>query len=175
MPAVDFQDLVVGKEIGIGRNGSLFRVSWKGKEYALKQFDVGKDGIEGYENELAAYERMEKLWGEVVPKPYFVSETPSGGVKLLGLQLGASIDDSLVDANEMWKQWQQSHALLEHDYGIRHNDAESGQNSILISDGDGQHRLAIIDFESWDDLWDLESSRHAITNSSPAMQLNKYH
>jgi hypothetical protein len=153
LPTVDFLDLVVGKEIGIGRNGSLFQVSWKGNEYALKQFDVGKDGIEGFENEIAAYERTEEVWGKLVPKPYFVSETPSGGVKLLGLQLGSSIDDSLVDGNEMWKQWQQAHAVLEHDYGIRHNDAESGRNSILIDDGQGHQQLAIIDFESWNDLF----------------------
>ena len=152
VPTVDFQDLVVGKEIGIGRNGSLFRVSWKGKEYAMKQFDVGKDGIQGYENEITAYGRTKKVWGELVPKPYFVSETPSGGVRLLGLQLGSPIDDSFVDANDIWELWQQSHTILENDYGIRHNEASSGQNSILIEDGHGQQRLAIIDFESWDDL-----------------------
>lgn len=153
LPTVDFRDLVVGKEIGIGRNGSLFQVSWKGKEYALKQFDVGKDGVEGFENETAAYERTEEVWGEIVPTPYFVSETPSGGVKLLGLQLGSSIDDSVVHGNEMWKQWQHAHAILEQDYGIHHNDAEGGRNSILIDDGQGHQQLAVIDFESWNDLF----------------------
>ena len=153
LPIVDFQDLVIGKEIGVGRNGSLFKVSWMGKAYALKQFDVRKDGIEGFAYEVAAYERTEPVWGKLVPKPYFLSETPSGGVKLLGLQLGSSIDDSIVDGEEMWKEWQQAHAVLEHDFGIRHNDSESGRNSILIGDGLGHQQLAIIDFESWEDLF----------------------
>lgn len=51
---------------------------------------------------------------------------------LLGLQLGSSIDDSLVDSNEMWEQWNEAHAILETDYGIRHNDAESGRTSTMV-------------------------------------------
>ena len=153
LSTVDFQDLTIGKELGIGRNGSLFQVSWKGKEYALKQFDIRKDGLKRFENEIAAYLRLEKVWGKLVPRPYFISEAPSGGVKLLGLQLGSSIDDSLVDRSAMWEQWQQAHAVLEQNYGIRHNDAENGRNTIFIDDGTGSHRqLAIVDFESWDDL-----------------------
>lgn len=75
-----------------------------------------------------------------------------GGGELLGLQLGSSIDDSVIDGEEMWEQWQQAHAVLEHDYGIRHNDAEYGRNAILLGDGRGHQQLAIIDFESWEDL-----------------------
>ena len=46
-----------------------------------------------------------------------------------------------------------AHAVLEHNYDIRHNDAENGRNTIFIDDGTGSHRqLAIVDFESWDDL-----------------------
>ena len=122
-------------------------------EGKLKQFDVGKDGVEPFEEEIAAYKRLEEVWGKLVPRPYFVSESPSGGVKLLGLELGSSIDDFSFEGSELWRQWQEAHAVLEHDYGIRHNDAESGRNSILI-DCQGHSRLAIIDFESWDDLWD---------------------
>lgn len=154
LPTVDFYDLVIENEIGVGRNGSVFQVSWKGKEYAMKQFDTGKDGSTRFEKEVAAYERTEDLWGELVPRPYFVSETPSGGVKLLGLQLGSSVDSSVDgNGNSVWKKWQEAHAILERDYGIRHNDSSCGANSIFISDANGKRQLAIIDFESWEDLF----------------------
>lgn len=34
LPQVDFDDLVVGEELGSGRNGSLFKVKWNGEAYA---------------------------------------------------------------------------------------------------------------------------------------------
>ena len=64
-----------------------------------------------------------------------MSETLSGSVKLLGLKLGYSVDDNVVEQREsVWKQLQRAHSILEYDYGIRHNDAENGRNSIFIDD-----------------------------------------
>lgn len=55
----------------------------------MKQLNVGKDGEEGFSKELgAAYKILEKVWGKLVPKPMFLSESISGGVCFLGLQLG---------------------------------------------------------------------------------------
>ena len=88
-------------------------VAGKGTNYALKQFDAGMDGMKGFDNEIAAYARTKEVWGKLVPTPYFVSETPSGGVKLLGLQLGLPIDDTLVPGNEMSKQLNEAHAILD--------------------------------------------------------------
>ena len=53
----------------------------------------------------------------------------------------------------MLEQLKEAHAILEKDYGIRHNDAEEGRNSILIDDGKDHQRVAVIDFESWEDLF----------------------
>ena len=91
--------------------------------------------------------------GEISPQTLLYFGNPIRWGKLLGLQLGSTIDDSLVDRNAMWEQWQQAHAVLEHNYDIRHNDAENGRNTNFIDDGTGSHRqLAIVDYESWDDL-----------------------
>ena len=151
LPHVDFEDLIIGEEMGIGRNGSLFKVIWNGKDYAMKQFDSGKDGKERFENELKAYNRTKRVWGRLVPRPYFVSESLSGSVKLLGIQLGSEIDES-CDSDRVFLEWKKAHETLEREFGIRHNDAEGGKNSILIQDGKGSWNVAIIDFESWQDL-----------------------
>jgi len=74
---VPFQDLEIGPEIGYGRNGSVFRVQWNNKSFALKQFDLHKGGWDAFHREIAAYTRLQKTWGRLVVEPMFVSESPS--------------------------------------------------------------------------------------------------
>jgi hypothetical protein len=41
---------------------------------------------------------------------------------------------------------------LRNDYGIRHNDTDFRRNMIIITDTDGNERVAAIDFEDWDQV-----------------------
>lgn len=128
------------------------RWQWQGKRYALKQFDVGKHGVAGFEHELAAYYRTRPAWGKLVPRPYFLSETPSGGVKLLGLQLGREVarSDTEEKKNEMLLQWKAALDRLEIQYCVQQNDAE-GRNAIIVKHDD-HDRAVVIDFEDWIDV-----------------------
>lgn len=145
---VDFKELSIGNVLGIGRNGTVFKVAWKGETYALKQFDIRKDGEDGFQKELVAYARTQAAWGKLVPKPFFVSETPSGGVKLLGLQLGRNMNKSEVEDPDIGNQCNVALDTLRDEYGIDHNDPG---NAIMLK-SDGRDRVAIIDFEDWNDV-----------------------
>ena len=67
----------------------MFLAEWKDRKVALKEFDVAKSGCT-FQDELKSYARVRRDWGVLVPEPLFVSESWSGGVKFLGMQLGRS-------------------------------------------------------------------------------------
>ena len=144
---VAYDDITILGVVGEGRNGGCFKVKWKGTEYAMKQFDIGRDGDEFFQNEIRAYMKLRDAWGVLVPRPIFWSESYSGGVMFLGLQLGREPrdDDDLKEFHVVLKR-------LEEQYGIRHNDSDRGRNMIVITDSDGSNRVAAIDFEDWDDV-----------------------
>ena len=144
---VAYDDITILGVVGEGRNGGCFKVKWKGTEYAMKQFDIGRDGDEFFQNEIRAYMKLRDAWGVLVPRPIFWSESYSGGVMFLGLQLGRESrdDDDLEKFHVVLKR-------LEEQYGIRHNDADRGRNMIVITDCDGKDRVVAIDFEDWDDV-----------------------
>jgi hypothetical protein len=147
LPNIPYNDIVIGDVIGDGRNGSCFKVVWNGQEFAMKQFDMGKGGDTPYRREIAAYMRLRDAWGKLVPKPMFLSESPSGWVKFLGLQLGR-MPNEFDDLGERY----QILRSLKQEYGVRHNDAE-GRNMIFIADSvTGVERMVAIDFEDWDDV-----------------------
>jgi hypothetical protein len=130
--------------IGAGRNGCCFKVNWNGQMYAMKQFDIVRDGDTYFKKELRAYLELKAAWGILVPRPIFWSESKSGGRLFLGLQLGRE-----PTADDDTSQFKNVLTRLQKEYGIRHNDAE-GRNMIYISDADGVERIAAIDFEDWD-------------------------
>jgi hypothetical protein len=147
LPNISYNDIVISDVIGDGRNGSCFKVVWKGQDFAMKQFDMGKRGDAPYRKEISAYMRLRDAWGKLVPQPMFLSESPSGWVKFLGLQLGRMPND--FDDLRGWNKILRS---LEQEYGIRHNDAEE-RNMIFIADNvSGGERMVTIDLEDWDDV-----------------------
>jgi hypothetical protein len=133
--------------IGVGRNGACFKVKWNETEYALKQFDIGRHGDMNFVKEISAYMLLQDVWGILVPRPVFLSESFSGGVMFLGLQLGRppNATDDVSDISNVIHR-------IEKEYGIRHNDAAFGRNMIIITDADGVERVAAIDFEDWDEV-----------------------
>jgi hypothetical protein len=151
LPILNFWDLKFGERLGSGRNGSVFKVCWGGNSAAVKQFDVGRDGDENFDKEVCAYARTRSVWGKLVPEPLFLSESPSGGVKFLGLQPGRPLNDEECENDDLFcQQWQSVLATLENEFGIQHNDARG--NAIVI-ETNGEERLVAIDFEDWEDLF----------------------
>lgn len=138
---VPFKDIKLGPELGFGRNGSVFKARWNNHNFALKQYDLHKGGYAAFHKELAVYKHLEDAWGRLTPEPKFVSESPSGGIQYLGLELGR--DPSGSDYSS--KEWSAVLHSLEHDYGVQHYDADRC-NGLIITRG-GQDRLVAIDFE----------------------------
>ena len=133
--------------LGYGYNGVCFKVKWNGTEYAMKQFDIGQDGDTFFSREIRAYMLLQSAWGILVPRPIFISESFSGGVMFLGLQLGRESKNN-DDIHKFEKVLEQ----IETEYGIRHNDAERGRNMITITDSNGVARVVAIDFEVWNEV-----------------------
>jgi hypothetical protein len=144
LPYVTIDKIEIIDVIGAGRNGCCFKVNWNGQMYAMKQFDIVRDGDTYFKKELCAYLELKTAWGILVPRPMFWSESKSGGRLFLGLQLGRE-----RTADDDTSQFQIVLNRLQKEYGIRHNDAER-RNMIYISDADGVERIAAIDFEDWD-------------------------
>jgi hypothetical protein len=156
IPWVNLKDFHIGKEspIGCGRNGAVFRATWKGMDVALKQFDVRTTaGQSAYDTELLAYSRLQDAYGKFVPKPMFLSESPSGGVQFLALQMGREVRAG-NSADEKIAHMSFRESLLDklrNKYGIRHNDPHN--NFVILQNKAGKDHLAMIDFEDWEDLW----------------------
>ena len=143
---VPFKDLKIGAEIGFGRNGSVFRVQWKNQSFALKQFDLRKGGYDAFHREMAAYTRLQDAWGRLVPEPVFVSESPSGAIRCLGLELGRDPSGSKCHTNE----WSSVLKSLETGYGIRLPDSICGNGLILTKNG--KEHMVAIDLEEWSEV-----------------------
>jgi hypothetical protein len=147
LPHVSYRDLKIVDVLGCGQNGAVLKVLWRGREAAMKQFDVGKRGYEPFDSELAAYMKLRDAWGVLVPTPLFLSKSVSGGVVFLGLELGRDPGD---DAYYQSEQWENVLRSLE-GYGIRHSDAKC-RNALVIKDANGSERLVASDLEYWNEV-----------------------
>jgi hypothetical protein len=147
LPQVPFDDIEILDELGTVRNGSCLKVKWNGEEYAMKQFDIGWHGDQQYCHEIEAYAILKEAWGDLVPCPLFLSESFSGGILFLGLQLGRKPTEQDKNFDLNVKEITQR---LEMEYGIYHNDVED-RNMVVISDENGCDKLVAIDFEDWED------------------------
>jgi hypothetical protein len=129
--------------LGYGHNGVVFVANWQGQKVALKQFDVGKDGYECFDKEVTAYLALEAVWGLLVARPLFVSESWSGWIKFIGLQLGR---DPLPGDDV--SEWSNVLSTLENEYGFRHDDAEDLNMIFIFDEKTNSERLVAIDLES---------------------------
>ncbi|KAG7368279.1 hypothetical protein IV203_031022 [Nitzschia inconspicua] len=140
---ISIDDVEIIGTLGYGHNGVVYAAKWGGKKVALKQFDVGKDGYEYYDKEIAAYVALKDAWGELVATPFFVAESWSGWVKFIGLQLGR--DPGPTDDIS---QWRNVLSTLEAQYGFRHDDAENGNMVFVVDEATGVEKLVAIDLEA---------------------------
>jgi hypothetical protein len=98
---------------------------------AVKQFDHTKNP-RTYETELEAYNRLQDDWGILVLKPFFISESPSGNVRFLGMQLGRPTSDNEPVADA----YANVHAKLKQKYGCQQLDCWShDKNCVYLEDG----------------------------------------
>jgi hypothetical protein len=141
IPLVYCEEIELLRELGRGNN-HVRLARWRGQEVAVKSFDIFKD-YRWFEREVRAYEHLKDVWGELVPKPYFISNM-YGTIALLGMQLGREPNSS--DTN-----FASERALLfsrlVHEYDFDHLDTDWG-NVIYIPDGEGKERLVAMDLES---------------------------
>ena len=145
---VPIENVTIIRGLGYGRNGVVFLADWQGKKVALKQFDVGKDGYEFFDKELAAYSALQDAWGKLVARPLFVSESWSGWIKFIGLQLGRD-----PRPGDDISEWRNILATLQKKYGFQHDDADNGNMIFVLDEETGCERLVAIDLEA-----------HTITN-----------
>jgi len=141
--AIDFRELKIGQLLGVGKNGDVFASNFDGEEVAVKQFDLSKN-FESYENEVKAYMHLEGAWGELVPTPKFIAQSPSGMVRFLGLQKGR-IPDGDVDG-----KFNILIRTLKTEYHFQPLDYSHGRNCILVDGDNEQEKLLIIDLELWE-------------------------
>lgn len=144
-PFVTYDALRNKTFIAESRNGVVFsaEVAIDGEQgvYAVKQFDLSKN-YEGYKQELEAYKHLQRAWGEVVPRPHFLSASPTGNVRFLGMTMG-DVPMGPVSRKEV----EALQTKLIHDYSFRHLDNSHGQNYITV-----KGKLMMIDFEQWENL-----------------------
>ena len=144
LPEIPIESVEIIGTLGYGHNGVVFLANWNGKKVALKQFDVGKDGYEYFDSELAAYLALEAAWGSLVATPLFVSESWSGWINFIGLQLGR---DPIPgdDVSERIKVL----TTLEKEYGFRHDDTDGGNMVFIFDEKTKTERLVAIDLEAY--------------------------
>ena len=139
---IPFKSVTFLEALGYGLNGCVFRALWKGKEVAVKQFDLGKGGgMEGFLKEIEAYELLRDVQGILIPKALFLTESYGRGIKYLGLQLGrdpTSEDDT--------SSWGEVLGTLRSQYGFIHDDADR-KSGLFIPNGRGGEKLVAIDLE----------------------------
>ena len=136
-------DVQILGNLGYGHNGVVYLAKWGNRMVALKQFDIGKDGYEYFDKEIAAYLALKDAWGKLVTTPLFVSESWSGWIKFIGLQLGRNPEpgDDVSD-------WSTVLTSLESQYGFRHEDADDGNMVFVTDEKTGTERLVAIDLEA---------------------------
>jgi hypothetical protein len=142
IPKIDSKEIEFLGLLGHG-NHEVQLARWKGQTIAVKLFDMIKD-YKWFEREVKAYEHLEKVWGELVPRPYFISEMYGGVIAVLGMQLGR---DPNTDDKHFYRERARLFSKLLHDYGFDHLDTDRG-NVIYIRDGKGKERLVAMDLES---------------------------
>jgi len=142
IPKIDSKEIEFLGLLGQG-NHEVQLARWKGQTMAVKRFDMIKD-YKWFEREVKAYEHLQKVWGELVPRPYFISEMYGGVIAVLGMQLGR---DPNTDDENYYEERDRLFSKLLHDYDFDHLDTDRG-NVIYIPDGQGKERLVAMDLES---------------------------
>jgi hypothetical protein len=143
LPFVSRGDIEIKGVIGCGRNGTVLKAHWAGQEVALKQFDLSKGGEPRFQAEATAYAKLQPAWGKLVPKPLFISESASGNVTFLGLQLGRALTHADVVSGPSMQSLVEE--ILQ-SYGVQLLDVRD-LNFVFLPRQDGTEGLAVIDLE----------------------------
>ena len=152
LPFVSVVDLDIMDPIGYGRNGAVFRVRWKGQQYALKQSDTSTAiGLESFIRESQAYALLQDVWGVLVPKPMFLSELRDPTIKFLGLQLGRTPTDIECRSTSFATNSRKVLQKLYRKFGFEHLDAEVLRNWLYVWTGEiaKPERLVVTDLEDY--------------------------
>ena len=150
--SVDFDEVELRDPIGYGKCGTSFAAIWRDELVAIKVFDSTKPGgQEAFNKEIAAYIHLQGVWGDLVPRPRFVSS--AFGARFLGMQMAHAPGDDACP-----QDWAGVLEKLEKNYRFRHLDVWTGErgddwrNLMVIRDKDGVDRPIVIDLEDYEIL-----------------------
>lgn len=150
--SVDFDEVELWDPIGYGKCGTSFAAKWREELVAVKVFDATKPGgQEAFDNEIAAYIHLQDVWGDLVPKPRFVSS--AFGARFLGMQMAHAPGDDACP-----QDWAGVLEKLEKKYRFRHLDVWTGErgadwrNLMVIRDKDGVDHPIVIDLQDYEIL-----------------------
>jgi len=140
---VSWKSLELLSEIQHGRSGYVVLANYAAQLVAIKLFDIGKRGEKAFRSELSCYQTAKSVQGVAVPRLLFVTESPSGGVVGLGLELGSRLASSFV----AWDAAARQQAfgaiqMLAQVCGVAQNDMRP-DNFVLGSNG----QVVVVDLE----------------------------
>jgi hypothetical protein len=150
VPTASLSDFQVGRPIGYGRRGTVFRATWNGETVALKLFDTHKNhGRQVFWREMKAYQHLKAAWGRLVPTPKFYAE--AFGIIYLGMQMAEQPPSSA-----RLEDWDSVLLQLEEEFGFIHLDVDCGDRGLglynrmmLRDDETGELRPIVIDLEEY--------------------------
>jgi len=129
-------------ELSTGRSGTVAVARYQDNLVAVKMFDIGKDGVNRFQQELKTYRMAQELQGKAIPTLMFISESPSGNVVVLGLELGAELPSDF-DAWTILQRQEAFDALSKlAEISVAQNDIKP-ENFVVNSNG----HLAVVDLE----------------------------
>jgi len=140
---VSWSSLDLLSEIQHGRSAYVVLANYASQLVAIKLFDIGKHGEKPFLSELSCYQTAKSVQGVAVPRLLFVTESPSGGVVGLGLELGSRLASSFMAWDDTARQ--QAFAaiqLLARVCGVAQNDMRP-DNFVLGAKG----QVVVVDLE----------------------------
>jgi len=140
---VSWKSLELLSEIQHGRSGYVVLANYASQLVAIKLFDIGKRGEKAFLSELSCYQTAKSVQGVAVPRLLFVTESPSGGVVGLGLELGSRLASSFVAWDDAARQQAfGAIQMLAQVCGVAQNDMRP-DNFVLGSKG----QVVVVDLE----------------------------
>jgi hypothetical protein len=166
VPEVPLDSVRLVRALGAGRCGVVHVGEWRGREVAVKQFDLDHGAEKAWNSELSAYARLRKAWGELVPRPLFTSTSFSGAVRFLGLQLGHSRPRDAALKLTFCEDMYRVLSELRERFGFEHLDPEPRNFVYLDCPADGGEASAGCTISSLDSPSMVASSASCASSTS---------
>lgn len=159
LPVVAWTDLRMHRVLGCGRSGVVLCGRRRGSTtaFAIKCFDLVKDGTAAFLHEVTRYQQLASLPGAQLhlPSLFFVTASPSGNCVALGMELCSALPAGFAQWSV--EQREEAHQALKWmaEAGLAHNDIRE-TNFVVNRRG----RVVAIDLEDTRDLSQEERRKY---------------